>query len=209
MTATPRAKGLLMALMEPDPAQEEEFNDWYDLEHIPQMAGVPGILTATRWVCVQGWPKYLALYDLEHIDVLSSDAYRHATGRNFTPWSRRILGRMRGWRRIALGGLDPAADATAADAQALDVVFLNDNERALRLAVEAERLPSITQARAFEAPDEGFVATVIGAGALLGLTLLADGFDGGGELRGSGRYVRYHRRDPFAAFHAIDAGEAH
>ncbi len=92
--------GLLVALMEPDQSMEEEFNDWYDLEHTPQMSGVEGILSASRWMCVEGWPRYMAAYDLEHVDVLKSDSYRGATGGHFTPWSRRILERVRGWRRI-------------------------------------------------------------------------------------------------------------
>jgi hypothetical protein len=209
MTDGARAHGLLMALMEPDPGQEEEFNDWYDLEHIPQMSTIPGILTATRWICVEGWPRYLAMYDLEHIDVLSSDAYRQNTGRNFTPWSRRILGRVRGWRRIALAGLDPAADVTPATAEALDVLFAPDSETAARLAGELQRLPALIQARAFDVPDEGVAATIVDSGALHSLGHVLRGDGNGAPLRGSARYVRYYRRDPFAAFHAIDAGEAH
>ena len=54
-----RPNGLLMALMEPDRSGEKEFNDWYDPEHIPQMSAVTGFLTASRWVCVEGWPRYL------------------------------------------------------------------------------------------------------------------------------------------------------
>ena len=38
------AKGLLFASFDTSPAQEDEFNDWYDLEHVPERiarAGVP------------------------------------------------------------------------------------------------------------------------------------------------------------------------
>lgn len=40
--------GLLMALMEPEAGTQDEFDDWYDLEHIPHTSGVAGILTAER-----------------------------------------------------------------------------------------------------------------------------------------------------------------
>jgi len=52
--------GLLLVTMEPTAAMQEEFNDWYDQEHIPERIALPGFLSATRWVCLQGWPRYLA-----------------------------------------------------------------------------------------------------------------------------------------------------
>ena len=33
-------QGLLLATMEPMPGFEEEFNDWYDTEHVPERVGV-------------------------------------------------------------------------------------------------------------------------------------------------------------------------
>jgi hypothetical protein len=203
-----RPHGLLMALMEPDSGREEEFNDWYDTEHIPQMSAVPGFLAASRWVCVEGWPRYLAIYDTETVEVLSSDAYRRATGGNFTPWSRRILGGVRGWRRTALAGLDPGAGVTEAQAIAIDVLFLDATAGVSGLAEDLRGRAGVLQARAFDVPDEKLGVVVVEAGALADLPTLAPS----GErppLRGWARYVRYTRRDPLRAFHAIDAGEAH
>jgi hypothetical protein len=198
-------QGLLMAIMEPDGVHDEEFNDWYDLEHTPQISSVTGVIEATRWVCVDGWPRYLAAYDLEHIDVLTSDSYRQATGANFTPWTRRMLGRVRGWRRLALAGLDPAAGSVDGDTDAFDLLFVESADAAQHLAAEVRTQPGVIQARAFEAPDEGFGVVIVEAGALAALP--ADLPEAG--LRRSGRYVRYHRGAPFAAFHAIDAGAVH
>jgi hypothetical protein len=200
--------GLLVAIMEPDQAMEEEFNDWYDLEHTPQMSSVAGILNAGRWMCVDGWPRYMATYDLEHVDVLKSDAYRGATGGHFTPWSRRILSRVRGWRRIALAGVDAAAGTTSPDAGALDFLELRDVDAAQELAAQIGALPGVLQTRVFDIPDENLAALVVEAGALAGLPRDVAGSDPS-LLRGSARYVRHWRRDPFAAFRAIDAGEVH
>jgi hypothetical protein len=203
-----RAYGLLAAMMEPHSNREEEFNDWYDFEHVPQLSSVAGILTATRWICVEGWPRYLATYDLEHVDVLASDAYRQATGGHFTPWSQRILGRVRGWRRIAMAGLDADAAITDPGAEALELLLLDSAESAARLAEQLGRLPAVIQARAFAIPDEGVAATLLSAGALAALPHELSAFVEGPGLRGSWRYVRYHRRDPLAAFRAIDQGHA-
>ncbi len=203
---TPR--GLLMALMEPDQSREEEFNDWYDFEHIPQMSAVPGFIGASRWVCVGGWPRYLAIYDLESIDVLSSDAYRQATGGNFTPWARRILGAVRGWRRVALAGLEPGAGTTSEATTAVDVLFTAESAGGAEFAERVAEAPNVLQARAFNVPDDGQDLVLIEAGALQDLPpSTADGARP--PFQWSARYVRYGRRDPLHAFHAIDAGEAH
>ncbi len=103
--------GLLAALMEPATSQEDEFNEWYDNEHLTHMQGVEGVLSATRFVAVEGWPRYLALYDLDTIATLQSDSYRGVTGGAFSPWSRRMLRDVRGWRRLSFEQRTPGRSA--------------------------------------------------------------------------------------------------
>ncbi|MGE0700775.1 MAG: hypothetical protein AB7O57_16870 [Hyphomicrobiaceae bacterium] len=91
-------KGFLLVTMQPPPAFEEEFNAWYDSEHIPERLAVPGILTARRYVCAAGHPKYLAMYDLESHAVMSSPAYRKVGYENASPWTKRVTSRVRPWR---------------------------------------------------------------------------------------------------------------
>ena len=93
----PNAGGLLVASMNVDPAAEDEFNEWYNTEHLPFLAAVPGVITARRFqsadpTCER---KYLALYNLESAAVAQSDAWRKAAG---TPWT----GRMRRYFRDLL-----------------------------------------------------------------------------------------------------------
>jgi hypothetical protein len=80
------AEGLLVASMNIDPAAESEFNEWYDAEHLPQLAKVPGVLCARRYRG-SGERKYLALYHLARADVARSDAWRAAAD---TPWTERM-----------------------------------------------------------------------------------------------------------------------
>jgi hypothetical protein len=82
----PGAEGLLVASMNIDPAAESEFNEWYDAEHLPQLAKVPGVLCARRYRG-SGERKYLALYHLARADVARSDAWRAAAD---TPWTERM-----------------------------------------------------------------------------------------------------------------------
>jgi len=92
-------KGLLLVTMDPPPAMDEEFNDWYDAEHIPERAAIPGFHNARRFVCVDGWPRYLAHYDLSEVGVLATPAYQAVAGERSSPWSKRILPRIRGLGR--------------------------------------------------------------------------------------------------------------
>lgn len=78
-------KGLLLALMEPPQADTEEFHAWYDTEHIPQRQAVKGFITALRFVCAEGWPKYAAVYDLDSASVLDGAEYRSIGGENLSP----------------------------------------------------------------------------------------------------------------------------
>jgi len=93
------AKGFLLVTMDPPPGLEDEFNDWYDTEHIPDRASIPGFETARRFVCISGWPKYLAFYDLEEIGVLERPSYQKAAWGNFSPWTKRMVGKVRGQYR--------------------------------------------------------------------------------------------------------------
>jgi hypothetical protein len=92
-------RGLLLAMMEPPPAMEEEFQDWYDTEHFPERAECEGFLTASRFVCIDGWPRYLALYDLADTEVLRGPGYAKIAGERYSPWTHRIVSRVWGQYR--------------------------------------------------------------------------------------------------------------
>ena len=44
-----------------DSKHEEEFNAWYNTEHLPELLTLPGFLDAARYVATRGGPKYLAV----------------------------------------------------------------------------------------------------------------------------------------------------
>jgi hypothetical protein len=92
------SKGFLLVLMQPPPALEEEFNAWYDTEHIAERLAVPGFETALRYVCIDGAPRYLAIYDLASPGVLKSPAYLKVGFGNASPWTRRVTSRVRIYR---------------------------------------------------------------------------------------------------------------
>ena len=46
---------------------EDEFNRWYNEEHIEERLSVPGVLSAARYEAVVSGPKHLAVYELEKL----------------------------------------------------------------------------------------------------------------------------------------------
>jgi hypothetical protein len=85
------AGGVILVSMNVDPAQEDEFNDWYNTEHIPHLSGVPGVLAARRFRAVggsqPGVPAYVALYHVESTGVYATRTWVVA---NETPWMLRM-----------------------------------------------------------------------------------------------------------------------
>jgi hypothetical protein len=76
--AKTRGTGLLMVWTDIDGPHEAEFNRWYDEEHVARLLEVPGFLSAGRYRALTGGPQYLAMYELEDHNVLSSAAYLDA-----------------------------------------------------------------------------------------------------------------------------------
>ena len=84
--------------MDVEPEWEEEFNRWYNEEHVPLLTKVPGVLSGRRFEAIEGEPKYLALYELESPQVLESDAWAKARE---TRWTQRIRPHTRNRSMIA------------------------------------------------------------------------------------------------------------
>ena len=82
-----KGRGILLVCTDVDPKYEEEFNAWYDTQHIPELLGMPGFLDAARYTAVKGGPKYLAGYELESPDVVLSEAFNN---RPRSAWDRRM-----------------------------------------------------------------------------------------------------------------------
>ena len=87
-------KGMLLTSMDIDDADDEDFNRWYDREHLEERVAIEGFIEARRYVAHSGSPKYLCLYSTETIEVLDSPAYR-ARLANSTDWSKKSMARFK------------------------------------------------------------------------------------------------------------------
>ena len=92
-------KGMLITSMNIDPKHEDEFNLWYDREHLAERVAIDGFIEARRWVAEDADPKYFATYSTAAFSDLSSPAYSQALA-NQTQWSRENLARFQNMIRV-------------------------------------------------------------------------------------------------------------
>ena len=88
---------LLLVAMNVEPAAEAEFNEWFDTEHIPALAAVPGVLAARRFRATSANRRYAALGHLVSPDVQAMPAWKSAAD---TEWTRRMRPHFRDHLRL-------------------------------------------------------------------------------------------------------------
>src|SRR3981189_2199723 len=91
---TAMAKGALIAAMDFSSVAADEFNDWYDTEHIPERQRVPGFLTLQRWIGADNPKQSVATYDLDNLAVLQTPDDPATGGENLSPWSKLVTARV-------------------------------------------------------------------------------------------------------------------
>jgi hypothetical protein len=189
---------MLMVQMEPPAAIEEEFHSWYDSEHIPERKALPGFLSAERYVCVDGWPRYIGSYDLASLDVLESDAYRAIGGENLSPWSKRVLSRVVGMRRFELSRVDGGGAVPPQNGKVLLSFGRPDASELLGPGrILAGELPDVSIRVFANRLPEGESTLMLDAPALDLIPGVSDGpirealGDAFRHLTGAWRYVRY------------------
>jgi hypothetical protein len=66
----------------PTPGREDEFNQWYENVHVPEVLSLPGYISGQRFRLVAAdpfeGPRYLAVYEIESDDIAATlDAVRN------------------------------------------------------------------------------------------------------------------------------------
>ena len=93
------AANLLLIAMNVAPEEENEFNEWYNTEHIPALGSVPGTLCARRYRGTGATQRYTAIYHFANPDVPYSNAWKTAAN---TPWTERMRPHFRDHLRIVI-----------------------------------------------------------------------------------------------------------
>jgi hypothetical protein len=81
------AGGVILVSMNVDPVREDEFNDWYNMEHIPHFNRLAGVIAARRFRATRGDPRYVPLYHVEDTAIYATPGWMAA---NETPWILRM-----------------------------------------------------------------------------------------------------------------------
>jgi len=80
-----RAGGLLLVGMTPAADVEADFHRWYDNDHLPALAAVPGVFCARRFRTSGRGPKFIALYHLNAPGVIETPEWQHASSSTSMP----------------------------------------------------------------------------------------------------------------------------
>jgi len=156
----PGTKALLLVTMEPSAGFEDEFNDWYDTEHFPQRMGLPGFETGSRWACLSGWPRWLAIYDVASRAALETPEYLAVSLAQATPWSKRVAARTTGRMRIVADQIAPGPALASPIGQVSRLLMARypgvatPGDAARQLRDAAAGIAGQTQARVFESETE-------------------------------------------------------
>lgn len=103
------ATALFVVGIELESGHEDDFEGWYNTEHLPALAEVPGVNRAVRYRKAAGqdqsteYPEYLALYDVVSLDIPGNADWVAAVE---TPWTQRLrphfTARWRGGYRLVV-----------------------------------------------------------------------------------------------------------
>ena len=173
------AKGLLVAAFDFSTAHEDEFHDWYDLEHVPERQAVLGFGACERWIDDEAPNCAVATYDLDALDVMRSAPYEAIAYDNLSVWSKRVTDMCRRLLRFEGTQITPGDAAAPAGAGGLLLNAMNvtaEAEDDFNTWYDQEHLPAL--------------ATVPG-------TLAARRYRSGEDAEGTHRYVAiYHLASP-------------
>jgi hypothetical protein len=80
-------RGILAIFNNVAPGRDDDFNNWFQGEHLPERLAVPGFLYGRRHQALSGSSAYFNFYVVESPEVLTSKAYFDRVN-NPTPRSR-------------------------------------------------------------------------------------------------------------------------
>jgi hypothetical protein len=121
-TRNAEGSSALFSEMIPDLSDEAEFNDWYDNEHIPLRMGVPGFLSAQRYL-IPETHHYFVVYEIMSAAVLKTTPYQQLKN-NPGERSMRMLRSVTGFTRYIGDEIGRQARESSAKAEPIDAPYL-------------------------------------------------------------------------------------
>jgi len=125
-------QGELFIWTDVNPDFEQDFNQWYDKEHMEERASIPGFLWSRRYRSVHGKRPYLALYRTVGLDVFTSEPYLNIFN-NQTDWSRQCFERMMHTKRRVMAVEPLGGEGTGSHLGLLELDSSNKLSKAQQL----------------------------------------------------------------------------
>lgn len=141
-------RGALIVALDFTACQEDEFHDWYDLEHLPERARIKGFGVCERWISVANPKIGVATYDLDSADILSGPAYKAISGDNLSIWSKRLGTKYKRLLRSDGDQINPGNLAAPAGAGGLLINAMNvapEHEADFNAWYDQEHLPALSK----------------------------------------------------------------
>lgn len=94
-------KGMLMTFTETPVGVEEDFNEWYNREHIDERVWMPGFHRARRYVDADGDAriKYFATYETDKVEDLADPDYMELL-KDQSDWSKKVMATFSKFERV-------------------------------------------------------------------------------------------------------------
>jgi hypothetical protein len=105
--------GMLLVIVEVADDDVEELHRWYDTEHVPEKLATPGFRSARRFRDTERPGRFLALYELDDADLVTSPEY---VAQEMSPWATTVMATWLDLDRSVweeLPPADPSGDPTA------------------------------------------------------------------------------------------------
>lgn len=189
------AKGMLIVTANPPAFMEEEFNAWYEQEHLPERLAVPGFETGVRYAMMGMERRYIALYDMAGIDVLDTPAYQAVSNERPTPWTKRVVGRCR-FERFPTEQVFPGDAVTRSPARLLVVHIKAEagiSDEAITAGADRNFGREGQDIRVFvwNRPDGKDYFVLVGSDGQISDRIETGSFGPGATVRGIGLYAPY------------------
>lgn len=135
--------GAMLLYYDIAPQAIDDHDDWHTREHFPERLSIPGFLRASRWIGSADSPRYLVMYEVSDVQVLSAGPYLERLN-NPTPWTARMMKHFRGMVRGFCRVVSSSGLGLGYALQSIRYVPAPGREDELREWLKATALPEIS-----------------------------------------------------------------
>ncbi|MBH69039.1 MAG: hypothetical protein CMM58_11845 [Rhodospirillaceae bacterium] len=138
-------KGMLMTFTETSAENEEEFNEWYNREHVDERVWMPGFHRARRYLASQGSAefKYFATYETDTVKDLANPEYMELL-KDQSDWSKKVMATFTKFDRITADISIDLAHGFGGGCSIARFFPKIETMQALRKHLEQDLLPKLT-----------------------------------------------------------------